>query len=125
MALTGDSPGNSMSAAAEPLGEAERGKLEARIADLENQIRELGGRLHTFQTMVETAPEAIFLADTAGRILEVNAAACRQFQFTREELLERGVTGILPAPVANSLMTAGVMDEYSVLILDTALCADG
>jgi PAS domain S-box-containing protein len=50
-----------------------------------------------FHIIVEMAPDAIFIADRAGRFLEVNLAACRQLGLTREQLLQRSVSDIVPS----------------------------
>ena len=50
-----------------------------------------------FRTIVEMAPDAIFIANQAARLLEVNSAACRQLGLTREQLLQRSVFDIVPS----------------------------
>ncbi len=49
-----------------------------------------------FRTMVEMAPDAIFIVNQTGAFIEVNAAACKQLGYTREQLLSRHVSDILP-----------------------------
>jgi PAS domain S-box-containing protein len=53
-----------------------------------------------FRTMVEMAPDAIFITDQTGAFIEVNEAACKQLRYTREKLLSRHVFDILPASLA-------------------------
>jgi len=50
-----------------------------------------------FRTIVELAPDAIFISNRAARLLEVNSAACRQLGLTREQLLQRSVFDIVPS----------------------------
>ncbi len=47
-----------------------------------------------FRTLTEGAPDAIFLHDRAGRILDVNGAACESLGYSREELLTMKVAQI-------------------------------
>ncbi|MBM4362771.1 MAG: PAS domain S-box protein, partial [Deltaproteobacteria bacterium] len=49
-----------------------------------------------FRAMVEGLPDAVFIAATDGRLLEVNRAACAQVGRTREELLAVRVPELLP-----------------------------
>jgi len=44
-----------------------------------------------FRTMVEMAPDAIFIVNKTGAFIEVNAVACKQIGYTREQLLSRHV----------------------------------
>jgi len=47
------------------------------------------------QTLVEQAPDGVFVADLTGRYTEVNDAACRMLGFSREELLTRTIADLL------------------------------
>ena len=49
-----------------------------------------------FRTMVEMAPDAIFIVNQTGAFIEVNLAACKQLRYTREQLLSRHLSDILP-----------------------------
>jgi len=49
-----------------------------------------------FREVVQTAPDAIVLADGEGHILTWNGAAERLFGYTAEEVLERSLTMIMP-----------------------------
>ncbi len=125
-------------------------RYQARVAVLEQQVRQLqteleeksalaaeAARAHRradearsaaeekFRTIVEMAPDAIFIADRHGRLIEVNAAACRQLQCTRAELLRREVSAILPGRLADILSTTLSTDDGSVFVLETCLRADG
>ncbi len=48
-----------------------------------------------FRLLVEQAPDGIFLADGAGRYLDVNAAGARMLGYRREEILARGIADII------------------------------
>ncbi len=51
-----------------------------------------------FRAVVDRGPDAVFLADRAGRYLYVNEAACRLSGYSREELLVRGVDDLSWGP---------------------------
>ena len=71
--------------------------VTARMAS-ERALRESEQR---FRALVEEAPDAIFLADRAGAILDANPAACASLGYTKEELLQRGVRDIEAMGEAN------------------------
>lgn len=48
-----------------------------------------------FQAVVEQHPDAVFIADLEGRLLEVNASATRQLGYTRQELLQLRIADIV------------------------------
>ena len=52
-----------------------------------------------FHKLLEAAPDAILEVDPTGRILVVNEAAERIFGYSRDELLELNVEGLVPAAV--------------------------
>jgi PAS domain S-box-containing protein len=49
-----------------------------------------------FRTLIDYAADAIFLSDSTGRLVDVNAQACRSLGYTREELLSMNVTDVDP-----------------------------
>jgi PAS domain S-box-containing protein len=48
-----------------------------------------------FRTLVEHAPDGIFIADAHGRYQEVNAAGCEMLKYSREELLTMSIVDVL------------------------------
>ncbi|MBN8420369.1 MAG: PAS domain S-box protein [Verrucomicrobia bacterium] len=50
-----------------------------------------------FRTLIESASDGILVSNTAGRLLEANAAACQMLGFTREELGRMGFVDIVAA----------------------------
>jgi len=50
-----------------------------------------------FRTLIESASDGILVSNTAGRMLEANAAACQMLGFTREELGRMGFVDIVAA----------------------------
>jgi PAS domain S-box-containing protein len=59
-----------------------------------------------FREVVQTAPDAIVLADGEGRILSWNSAAERLFGYRAEEVLEQSLTMIMPERYRDSHMRA-------------------
>jgi PAS domain S-box-containing protein len=47
-----------------------------------------------YHTLMNNAAEAIFIHDTKGKILDVNQQACKNLQYTREELLSKSIKDI-------------------------------
>ncbi|HMA06349.1 MAG TPA: PAS domain S-box protein, partial [Ramlibacter sp.] len=58
------------------------------------------------RALVEQAPDAIFVADSAGHYVYVNEAACRMVGYSREELLAKTILDTLPAGDAGRLARA-------------------
>lgn len=69
---------------------SERKKVEEEL--LESELR--------FRTIVEMAPDAIFIADQKGNFIEVNEAACKQLKYAREQLLALRVFDIISPSIA-------------------------
>ena len=75
------------------------------ITDRYQAEQELKRSEERFRTLFESAGDAIFISDVAGRFVEVNEAACERLGYTREELLGLSVAEIsLPgaAPAIDS-----------------------
>jgi PAS domain S-box-containing protein len=52
-----------------------------------------------FRTYVENAPDSIFVADTLGRYIEANPAACELVGYDRDELLQLSIADLAPHDV--------------------------
>jgi PAS domain S-box-containing protein len=62
-------------------------------------------RAHT-RALVEQAPDGVFIADIAGRYIDVNSAGCRMVGYTRAEILQMSITDvILPSEAARLFET--------------------
>ncbi len=48
-----------------------------------------------YRTLIESAPDSIYITDTQGRIEDANAQGCRMLGYTREELLRLSISDIL------------------------------
>ena len=64
----------------------ERKRMEAELRENEARFREL----------FEHSPDAVFVEDASGVVLDVNPAACRLHGLSREELLGKNVTDLVP-----------------------------
>jgi len=88
------------------------------ITDYDLRQREL-----LFRTVFENSPDAIFIEDTEGFVLEVNPAACRLHGVTREELIGKNAAELVPPECRDSVsrfdqLVDGEVEGYS-------LAADG
>ena len=63
----------------------ERKRAEQSLAESEERLR----------TIVELAPDGIFVIGERGQIIEVNQAACKQLRYTREQLLRLNISDII------------------------------
>jgi PAS domain S-box-containing protein len=57
---------------------------------------ELEERERLFRTVFESSPDAIFIEDLHGNVLDVNPAACRLHGMSHEELVGRNVSDLVP-----------------------------
>ena len=55
-------------------------------------------RAEEFRQLFHDASEAMFVVDSAIRLVEINAAACRLIGFSRAELVGRPLISLVPAP---------------------------
>ncbi|OGV42578.1 MAG: hypothetical protein A2X46_04755 [Lentisphaerae bacterium GWF2_57_35] len=62
-----------------------------------------------FRMLFEKSPDAIFVENEAGIVLDLNPAACRMHQMTRSQLIGRNVLDLVPKDVRQK-----VADEYSL-----------
>ena len=67
-------------------------------APLLNRAHEdlLTSRAHT-RSLVEQAPDGIFVADIDGRYIDVNEAGCRMLGYTREEIVGKTIVDLIPS----------------------------
>ncbi|NTV94058.1 MAG: PAS domain S-box protein [Thiobacillus sp.] len=71
-------------------------ELEQQRSLLEAQAHTLREGEDRLRSVLETAPDAILLADVAGNVVGLNAGAERLFGYTRDEMLGRPVACLIP-----------------------------
>lgn len=77
-------------------------------------------------TILRTAFDAFFLADSEGRILDVNNSACRMLGYSREELLKRSLSDLdIPDEYPEIDGIEGTGERDPVLFERTQRCKDG
>jgi len=79
---------------------------------------ELEEREHLFRTVFESSPDAIFVEDFEGNVLEANPAACRLHGLSREQLLGKHVSELVPddhrdSVVGQAKLIEGEVEGYS------------
>ncbi len=84
---------------------------------------ELEEREHLYHTVFEASPDAIFIEDLDGNVLDVNPAACRLHGLTRDQLVGKNVADLVPQEhqkkvVGQTQLVEGEIESYS-------LAADG
>ena len=80
---------------------------------------ELQERERLFRTVFESSPDAIFIEDLEGNVLDVNPAACRLHGLTRDQLLGMNVSELVPPEHRNSVaghveLIEGEVEGYSL-----------
>jgi PAS domain S-box-containing protein len=76
------------------------------------------------RTIIETAPDGVYIVAETGQIVEVNEAACRQVGYSREHLLQSRLCDIVAPRLAES--AARRLQERASGMFETAhLRADG
>ncbi|HEY9171402.1 MAG TPA: PAS domain S-box protein [Verrucomicrobiae bacterium] len=82
---------------------------------------------HRLSGLFENSPDAIFVEDLEGRVLDVNPAACRLHGLSREELLGRHVCDLCPPELRETVLdnitrlTEGGLQQFE----GVSLAADG
>jgi len=79
------------------------------------------------QSLVDQAPDGIFIADLDGRYTDVNSAGCRMLGYTREEIIGKTIVDILPPEDVNRLMEAKkLLQQGGIHTAEWSLrCKDG
>ena len=72
------------------------GALVHQRLDAEEEARKATAAERRFQTIVESAPDAVVIANTKGRIVQVNSQTEAMFGYSRDELLQLSVEDLIP-----------------------------
>ncbi|MGD0912208.1 MAG: PAS domain S-box protein, partial [Terracidiphilus sp.] len=66
------------------------------IVELQESERHLARMEARYRGLLEAAPDAMVVVDPSGEIVLLNAQAEKQFGYSRDELLGKKVTSIIP-----------------------------
>jgi two-component system, cell cycle sensor histidine kinase and response regulator CckA len=80
-------------------------------------------REHLFQTFFESSPDAIFIEDMAGNVLDCNPAAATLHGTTRENIIGKHVSDLVPPEQRGEIVTLGADAKTS--FEGFSLTADG
>lgn len=83
-------------------------------------------RERLFHQVFEHSPDAIFIEDLDGNVLDVNPAACRLHGLSRDELIGKNVSELVPPDHRSSLVDAaalvdGEVEGYSLGVGNTTI----
>ncbi|MBI5396701.1 MAG: PAS domain S-box protein [Verrucomicrobia bacterium] len=73
------------------------GGMAIDITDRRQTIEALRESERQFTRLFESSPDAIFVEDSQGKVLDVNPAACRLHGLARQQLIGRNVLDLVPA----------------------------
>ncbi len=65
---------------------------------------ELQEREHLFRMVFEYSPDAIFIEDLEGNVLDANPAACRLHRLTHDQLVGKNVAELVPGELRDSVV---------------------
>ncbi|MDA1013090.1 MAG: PAS domain S-box protein [Planctomycetota bacterium] len=71
-------------------------KLKTTIAKKDLAKQKLSGTERRFRLLFESAPDPIFIENRAGKVLDVNPAACELHNQSRESLVGKSVVDLVP-----------------------------
>src|SRR5437870_8086930 len=80
---------------------------------------ELQERERLFRTIFDSSPDAIFIEDLEGNVLDANPAACRLHGLSHEELVGLNVSALVPPEYKDSVvhperLVDGEIEGYSL-----------
>ena len=88
-------------------------KQSDKLASDSNSLEVLKANEAHYRLLFEQSVDGIFLADAAGRYVDVNTAGCEALGYSREEVLARTIADVLEP------------DEWSRIAPEIARCANG
>ncbi len=78
-----------------------------------------------YRMLVEQASDAIFIANSTGRFLDVNAAGCKLLGYAREEIQQLNVQDVTKFPMKSPLQLKELMEGKTIIFEDEAFHRDG
>jgi PAS domain S-box-containing protein len=78
--------------------------LELRSDQRQHADEALRESERRFHDLFEFSPDAVFVEDTAGNILDVNAAGCSLIGLTHEQLIGKNATELVPESIRSGLI---------------------
>jgi PAS domain S-box-containing protein len=74
-------------------------RLEQEVIERKNAQESLQESELKFRSVVETAQDGIITVDERGRVVAINRSAEQMFGYTRQELLGKSITRLIPKPL--------------------------
>ncbi|MGD0731588.1 MAG: PAS domain S-box protein [Terracidiphilus sp.] len=84
-------------------------------SELQNSEKHLARMEARYRGLLEAAPDAMVVVDQSGEIVLLNAQSEKQFGYSRDELLGRKVTSIIPEGFAERLIADGTRTAAEAL----------
>lgn len=78
-----------------------------------------------YRMLVEQASDAIFIANSNGRFLDVNAAGCKLLDYTREEIRQLNVQDVAKFPTKTPLQLKELIEGKTLIIEGEVFRKDG
>ncbi len=91
--------------------------LERRSEERERAVSALRESERRFRDLFEFSPDAVFVEDFSGDVIDVNAAGCELHGMKREEIVGKNVSNLVPAELQQEV--AGVFAQWASGTLQT------
>src|SRR6516164_6095353 len=94
-------------------------QYDRRTVKIEFSTYELQERERLFRTIFESSPDAIFIEDLEGNVLDANPAACRLHGLRQDQLVGMNVSALVPPDCRHSVahpekLVDGEIEGYSL-----------
>jgi PAS domain S-box-containing protein len=98
-------------------------KIERINEELDQRVRERTTALRLTQFSIDHAADAIFWIDSTGQFIYANNSACTKLDFTREEILQKNITALIPRftiPDWNDIWE--ILKVEGIVVIETLFC---